>query len=61
MNATQNVRSWDQEDSEWKALQVSKFLKKNDISPKSIVEIGCGAGTILGYLHDDQPSIYYRG
>jgi cyclopropane fatty-acyl-phospholipid synthase-like methyltransferase len=56
-----NNPTWDQEDSEWKAYQVSAFLKKNNINAQSIVEVGCGAGAILGYLHDEQPNVDYYG
>lgn len=44
--------SWHIEDSPWKATQVIKMLKKNNLHPKSVVEIGCGAGEILNQLHD---------
>ncbi len=41
---------WHQSDSKWKAQQVSTLLKRNDLSPKSICEVGCGAGAILHQL-----------
>jgi SAM-dependent methyltransferase len=44
--------SWHIEDSPWKATQIIKMLKKNNLHPKSIVEIGCGAGEILNQIHD---------
>ncbi|GGM92575.1 hypothetical protein GCM10010967_27210 [Dyadobacter beijingensis] len=44
--------SWHIEDSPWKTTQVIKMLKKNNLHPKSIVEIGCGAGEILNQLHE---------
>lgn len=42
--------SWHVEDSPWKAMQVIKVLERNHIQPKTIVEIGCGAGGILRQL-----------
>ncbi len=42
--------TWHVEDSPWKAAQVFKMIKRNDLQPKKIVEIGCGAGEILVHL-----------
>lgn len=56
-----NNPSWDEEDSEWKADQVVKILKKNNLVPKSIVEVGCGAGGVLAALHDVLPEVAYYG
>ncbi|MCK4664615.1 MAG: class I SAM-dependent methyltransferase [Bacteroidales bacterium] len=39
------------EDSPWKAKQIIKMLNRNTINPKSIAEIGCGAGEILNQLY----------
>jgi SAM-dependent methyltransferase len=44
--------SWDIEDSPWKVTQIIKILKRNNLNPKSIAEIGCGAGEILFQLHE---------
>ena len=43
-------KSWGIEDSSWKANQIIKIIKKNDINPKNIVEVGCGGGRILDSL-----------
>ncbi|MFP4089059.1 MAG: class I SAM-dependent methyltransferase [Cyclobacteriaceae bacterium] len=43
--------SWHTEDSPWKATQILKIMERNNLSPKSIVEIGCGAGEILNQLY----------
>jgi cyclopropane fatty-acyl-phospholipid synthase-like methyltransferase len=45
-----NNPSWHEEDSPWKAAQISKILEKNKIEPKTICEVGCGAGEILSLL-----------
>lgn len=56
-----NNPSWDEEDSEWKAAQVIKIMDNNNISPESIVEVGCGAGGVLASLHEVFPDISYTG
>lgn len=53
--------TWDEEDSEWKAKQVLKMLDKNHIAPKSIVDVGCGAGGVLSSLHEVLPDVEYSG
>jgi SAM-dependent methyltransferase len=47
-----NNPTWHEEDSQWKAKQIFTILNKNDITPSSICEVGCGAGGILNYLAD---------
>ena len=42
--------TWHTEDSPWKATQILKLIERNKLQPKSIVEIGCGAGEILNQL-----------
>ena len=42
---------WHVEDSPWKAEQIVKIIKRNNLHPNSICEIGCGAGEILSQLH----------
>lgn len=53
--------TWDEEDSEWKADQVLKVFKKNRLVPKSVVEVGCGAGGILASLRETLPQVEYSG
>jgi 2-polyprenyl-3-methyl-5-hydroxy-6-metoxy-1,4-benzoquinol methylase len=50
-----NNPTWHVEDSPWKANQIIKILKRNKIEPKTIAEIGCGAGEILNQLHMHLP------
>jgi hypothetical protein len=47
-----NNPTWHEEDSPWKAKQIFRMLNKNNISPVSICEVGCGAGGILKCLAD---------
>jgi hypothetical protein len=54
--------SWHVEDSPWKSQQIKKFLIKNRINPKTICEVGCGAGEILNQLYQTYSSdISYCG
>jgi SAM-dependent methyltransferase len=46
----QNNPNWHTEDSPWKASKILQIINKNNISPKTICEIGCGAGEILKQL-----------
>ena len=45
-----NNPTWHVEDSPWKAKQILKIIKKNNLQPNSICEIGCGVGEILNQL-----------
>lgn len=45
-----NNPRWHEEDSPWKAKQVVRMLKKNNINPARICEVGCGAGEVLNCL-----------
>lgn len=53
--------TWDEEDSDWKADHVLKILDRNRLMPKSVAEVGCGAGGILASLHDVLPRVEYSG
>jgi len=39
--------TWHSEDSPWKATQILRIIKSNGLQPRSIAEVGCGAGQIL--------------
>lgn len=43
------------EDSPWKAAHVMRMLQRHSISPRSVAEVGCGAGEILRCLQDELP------
>jgi cyclopropane fatty-acyl-phospholipid synthase-like methyltransferase len=47
--------TWHAEDSSWKARQILKMLARHNLQPKTIAEIGCGAGEILRQLHTSLP------
>lgn len=38
---------WHVEDSPWKAQHVIRILKRNAVLPKTIAEVGCGAGEVI--------------
>ncbi|MEJ6643062.1 MAG: class I SAM-dependent methyltransferase, partial [Akkermansiaceae bacterium] len=44
------TKTWHSEDSPWKADQICEIIRRNKLSPRSIAEIGCGAGAILDEL-----------
>jgi hypothetical protein len=48
--------TWHVEDSPWKAQQVMKIIKANKLTPKSVCEVGCGAGEILVQLYENMPN-----
>ncbi len=47
--------TWHVEQSPWKATQVLKMVERNKLQPKTVVEIGCGAGEILNQLYQRMP------
>jgi cyclopropane fatty-acyl-phospholipid synthase-like methyltransferase len=53
--------TWHAEDSPWKARQIEKILRRNNLSPRSIAEVGCGAGEILVQLQKAFPNSDYFG
>jgi len=54
--------TWHVEDSAWKAHKVLALLKKHKVVPRTICEIGCGAGEILAELHRQMPpTTVFRG
>jgi 2-polyprenyl-3-methyl-5-hydroxy-6-metoxy-1,4-benzoquinol methylase len=54
--------TWHVEDSPWKAKQILKIVNANHIHPKSIAEVGCGAGEILNQLCLSMPGdVHFTG
>jgi len=53
--------SWGVEDSAWKADNIIRTLNRNGIQPRTICEVGCGAGEILYQLQQKmgQASEFY--
>lgn len=44
--------TWHVEHSPWKAGWILKMLTRNALIPRTICEVGCGAGEILSVLHE---------
>lgn len=54
--------TWHVEDSPWKARQILKILDRNGLYPKTVAELGCGAGEILNQLYAAMPmSVMFSG
>jgi len=54
--------TWHEEDSPWKAKQISTMLRKNKMNPRTVCEIGCGAGGILSCLAAEaEPTTQFVG
>ena len=53
--------SWHVEDSPWKARHIEKILRQNVIAPRTIAEVGCGAGEILVQLQNAFPNADLSG
>jgi SAM-dependent methyltransferase len=47
--------TWDVEDAPWKADLISQMIKKHNISPSTVCEVGCGSGEILSQLEKMMP------
>lgn len=47
---------WHTEDASWKAGNILRMIKKNNLNPQSVIEIGCGAGEILKKMQDQLPA-----
>jgi SAM-dependent methyltransferase len=41
---------WHVEESAWKARQVLRMLRQNNVAPKTICDVGCGVGEVLKQL-----------
>ncbi|MCL2425487.1 MAG: class I SAM-dependent methyltransferase [Oscillospiraceae bacterium] len=51
-----NNPTYHTEDSLWKATQILKIIRRNELHPDSVCEVGCGAGEVLRqiYLNMDE-------
>jgi hypothetical protein len=47
--------TWHVEDSPWKARQIIEMISRNRLAPRSVCEVGCGAGEILSQLKRSLP------
>lgn len=44
--------TWHVEESPWKAQQILRMLTLHHLTPRSICEVGCGAGEVLKQLQE---------
>src|SRR5947209_1041283 len=44
---------WHVEESPWKARQVLRMLRQHHLVPKTVCDVGCGAGEVLKRLQAD--------
>jgi len=56
-----NNPTWHAEDSAWKAAKICSTLRRNNLNPSRIAEIGCGAGEILVQLKTLLPESTFVG
>jgi 2-polyprenyl-3-methyl-5-hydroxy-6-metoxy-1,4-benzoquinol methylase len=42
--------SWHREDSAWKADQIARMMDRHGLRPTSVLDVGCGRGTVLAAL-----------
>jgi hypothetical protein len=58
----QKIPQWHTEDSAWKADGVLQMIERNRLSPRTIGEVGCGAGQVLSCLQDQmEPQCLFYG
>lgn len=50
-----NNPGWHEEDSPWKVERILEMLRKHNLTPKDIVDVGCGAGALLSLLQKSLP------
>ena len=48
--------AWHVEESPWKAKQIIRMLKQNNVQPRTVCEAGCGAGEVLKQLQEQLDS-----
>jgi hypothetical protein len=53
--------TWHAEHSPWKAAQIVRMLERNDLTPETVAEVGCGAGVILTELERRLPGARLAG
>lgn len=54
--------TWHVEDSAWKAQQILRMLQRHSLVPRTVCEVGCGAGEVLRQLQSNMdPSCEFCG
>lgn len=59
----QHNKDWHQSESGWKSAKVIDAIRKNNLKPSTVCDVGCGFGWILKNLNESfkDPSIMYSG
>ena len=57
----ENNPNWHENESPWKARQIEKMMKRNNLCPSTVCEIGCGAGDILNQLSLERHDVDFCG
>jgi SAM-dependent methyltransferase len=57
----ENNPGWHAGDSPWKAAQILMMMRKHNLQPKTVCEVGCGAGEILSRLHEELSGVKFYG
>lgn len=52
---------WHEDDAPWKAAHIRTILERNQIEWKTLADIGCGTGAIVGILSKDYPQSRMEG
>lgn len=51
-----NNPSWHIEESPFKVRQIQRMMRRQNLAPKSVCDVGCGAGLVLSELQPHLPS-----
>lgn len=57
----ENNPGWHVGDSPWKSEQILRMMKKHNLQPTTLCEVGCGAGEILSQLYEQLPATQLSG
>jgi len=57
----ENNPGWHIGDSPWKSEQILRMIKKHNLQPATLCEVGCGAGEILSQLYEPLPATQLYG
>ncbi len=54
----QHNPTWHSEDAPWKVSQILQMVRRHQLAPHTVCEVGCGAGGILAGLAQVMPAEY---
>src|SRR6202167_2286709 len=56
-----NNPSWHVEESPFKVRQIQRMIKRQKLAPKTVCDVGCGAGQVLSELQPHLPADCFCG